>query len=405
MAVAEFHDQKSISVIQNFDFERIFDLEIDSPSSIYVLLKYLELINVQNSELVFHTNSGELINKLDEPTTSHNFYYFSKGEKENNSLVNFLFFGDIMFDRHVKEMMNKNGGVDYLIEKIAGTEKRFFQGVDIVMANLEGAVTENGEHYEPRVAIDFAFDKNDVEKLSDYNFNFFTLANNHITDQGSKGFYETQANLDDLGFNYVGCADKKVDECSVKIFEVNKNKIAMLAYSMVYGSLDEDKILEQIKDVRESVDLIIVNMHWGVEYEHQARSNQVALAHNMIDAGADIIIGHHPHVVQNVELYCIKRATTNGVYPNDKICKPIFYSLGNFIFDQYFSKETQEGLAVGLTCEEDKIQIDLFPHFSERNQVQLMANTKKERFLEWLAEISDVEEEYKEQIKSGKIKL
>jgi len=304
--------------------------------------------------------------------------------------INFLFFGDIMLDRHVKEIMNKNNGVDYLLEKIAGEEKRFFQGVDIVMANLEGAVTNSGEHYEPRVAIDFSFDKNDVQKLSDYNFNFFTLANNHITDQGWQGFNETQRNLNELGFNYVGCADKKVDECSIKVVNINDTKISMLAYSMVYGSLDEEKILEQVSSARNNSDLVIINMHWGVEYEHYARSNQKELAHNIIDAGADIIIGHHPHVVQEIEIY------------NNK---PIFYSLGNFIFDQYFSRETQEGLAIGLTWQRDEIQIDLFPFYSERSQAQLMTDERKQKFLEWLVEISDINEEYKEQIKKGKIKI
>lgn len=388
--VADFHDLKSQSVIENFNFDNIYDLEIDSPTSIYVLLKHLEIIKSQKPELIFHTNSGELIGKLDEPTTSHNFYYFTEGERETKSLINFLFFGDIMLDRHVKEIMDKNKGIDYLLEQIAGVEKRFFQGNDIVMANLEGAVTANGEHYAPQNSIDFAFDKNDVARLANYQFNFFTISNNHILDQGLQGFSETQANLAELGFSYVGCADRKVDDCSFNIKEINDVKVGFLAYSMVYGILDEEKLLTQIKEVEKQVDLVIVNIHWGVEYEHIARSNQKNLAYKMIDAGADAIIGHHPHVVQNLEIY------------NNK---PIFYSLGNFIFDQYFSNETQEGLAVGLTYESSKMQINLLPFYSEYSKVKLMTDKRKEEFLQWLKDISDVSDDFKKQIANGKINL
>jgi poly-gamma-glutamate synthesis protein (capsule biosynthesis protein) len=193
-----------------------------------------------------------------------------------------------------------------------------------------------------------------------------------------------------LGFDYVGCADRKVDDCSFNIKEINDVKVGFLAYSMVYGILDEEKLLAQIKEVKKQVDLVIVNIHWGVEYEHIARSNQKNLAHKMIDAGADAIIGHHPHVVQNLEIY------------NNK---PIFYSLGNFIFDQYFSNETQEGLAVGLTYESSKMQINLFPFFSEYSKVKLMTDKRKEEFLQWLKDISDVSDDFKKQIENGKINL
>ncbi|MFA5318560.1 MAG: CapA family protein [Patescibacteria group bacterium] len=305
-----------------------------------------------------------------------------------NRPINFLFFGDIMLGRHVKEVMDKNGGVDYLLTKIAGEEKRFFQGIDIIMANLEGAVTNNGAHYAPEISIDFAFNPEDVKQLKNYGFNFFGISNNHALDQNWRGFAETQENLKNSGFDFVGCPDKTVGECSIKIKEINGIKIGMLAYSMVYGVLDEEKMLAQIKDLKMQSDLVIVNMHWGVEYESQTRSNIKELAHNIIDAGADAIIGHHPHVVQNIEIY-------NG--------KPIFYSLGNFIFDQYFSQETQEGLAVGATWQDNKMQIDLFPFYSEKSQPALMIDERKQKFLQWLANISDVSEEYKEQIESGKI--
>jgi len=388
VAVADWHDAKSRNVIENFNFNDIYNLEIDSAPSIYTLLKYLELIKAQKSELIFATNSGKLINKPDEPTTSHNFYYFTEGDKTNDSLVNFLFFGDIMLDRHVKEVMDKNGGVDYLLKNLAGEEKRFFQGIDIIGANLEGAITAGGKYYPPEISIDFAFDPKDVAQLKNYNFNFFSIANNHVTDQGKQGYIETRENLDKLDFNYSGCPDRQVGECNIRILDIKNIKIAVLSYSMVYGILDEEKMLAQITDAKTRADLVIVNMHWGVEYEQASRKNQQTLARKIIDAGADMIIGGHPHVVQEMEVYK---------------SKPIFYSLGNFIFDQYFSPETQEGLGVGLLVDNGKTEITLLPFKSKASQVELMNGDDKQEFLNWLAESSKVSKEYREQIEQGSI--
>ncbi len=299
--------------------------------------------------------------------------------------LKFLFFGDIMLDRHVKDKINQSG-FDYLLDNFQLPAE--WQTPNIMMANMEGAVTAGGKHYPPEISIDFAFAPDDVAQLKNYGFNFFNIANNHILDQGQAGFLETQKNLENLGFNYVGCPDRQIGECNIKIFDIRDIKIAMLGYSMVYGVLEEEELLKQIKKAAEKTNLAIVFMHWGVEYEPQARSNQVALAHKIIEAGADVIIGSHPHVVQEMEVY-------NG--------KPIFYSLGNFIFDQYFSAETQEGLAVGLIADNGKIEITLLPLKSKVSQAEIMSGSEKQKFLDWLAEGSTVEEKYREQIKRGYI--
>ena len=137
----------------------------------------------------------------------------------------------------------------------------------------------------------------------------------------------------------------------------------------------------------ETTDLVIVNVHWGTEYEHQFNKIQQETAHNLIDAGADIIIGHHPHVVQGIEIY-------QG--------KPIFYSLGNFIFDQYFSSDTRAGLAVGINITDGKSEFYLFPLKSKLSQVELTEGAEKEKFFSDLINWSNLEENYKEQIKQGK---
>ncbi|PKL72718.1 AmmeMemoRadiSam system protein B [Candidatus Kuenenbacteria bacterium HGW-Kuenenbacteria-1] len=393
-AVANFHDQKSNSVISNFDFDKIYNLEIDSPSSIYVLLKYLEKIKAKNSELIFSTNSGTLIQKTDEPTTSHNFFYFKKHEVKKESLINFLFFGDLMLDRNVGQKI-KQHGLDYFFSKLAGEENRFFQGIDIISANLEGATTNNGAHYNPKMAYDFAFNPEIIKALKKYHFNFFNLANNHFSDQGEKGITETTQNLDKLKLNYSGCRDGMIDEkCASKIIEIDNRKIGLIGLSMVYSELDKKKLDDIFKKIKNKTDLIIVNIHWGTEYSHKFSKTQQEIAYQLIDAGADIVIGHHPHVVQGMEIYRNK---------------PIFYSLGNFIFDQYFSKDTQEGLAVGVNViqskEQNKLEFYLFPFKSIASQVKLMDNKEKNKFLENFINWSNIDEKIIEQIKSNKIEF
>jgi len=305
----------------------------------------------------------------------------SKEEKP----LKLLFFGDIMLDRHIKEKI-KQKEFDYLFAKFELPAE--WQLPDIMAANLEGAVTAGGKHYPPEIFIDFAFDPKGVAQLKNYNFNFFSIANNHVTDQGKQGYIETRENLDKLNFNYSGCPDRQVRECNIRILDIKNIKIAVLSYSMVYGILDEEKMLAQITDAKAQTDLVIVNMHWGVEYEQASRKNIQTLARKIIDAGADIIIGGHPHVVQEMEIY-------SG--------KPIFYSLGNFIFDQYFSRATQEGLGVGLLVDNGKMEITLLPFKSKASQVELMNGDDKQEFLNWLAESSKVSKEYREQIEQGSI--
>jgi poly-gamma-glutamate synthesis protein (capsule biosynthesis protein) len=391
--VADFHDQKSNKVIENFDFNQINNLEIDSPESIFTLLKYLSFAEAQKSELVFSTNSGRLINKPDEPTTSHNFFYFTKGEKKELQINSFLFFGDMMLDRHVKPVIEKNG-LNYILEKIAGGENRFFQGIDLISANLEGAVTSNGDHYNPIKAYDFAFVPKTVSEFKKYNFNFFNLANNHLLDQGSKGLEETKINLQTLDLNYSGCPNGVVGDCSSKLVELDNLKVGMIGLSAVSASLDQDKVKEIITELKKQADLVVANVHWGVEYEHKFNTTQQKFAYFLIDNGVDLIIGHHPHVVQGVEVY------------KEKL---IFYSLGNFIFDQYFSADTQEGLGVGLNIEkinnQKKYYFYLFPFISKSNQLELMKDEDKNNFFKKFLDWSDLDGDYVEVVKKGRLIL
>lgn len=338
--------------MSNLKYKKILLLGIS-----LILLIILLLINFVFSNDNIFKNNRKIISR-DNYAKNISSDFNSSGEvdlpDEVIEPIKLLFFGDLMLDRHVGEKINKYG-LDYLLEKL--NQENWTSSYDVVLANLEGAVANNGAHYPPHNLYDFSFSPQLIEGLKKYNFNFFNLANNHLSDQGQEGIEETYQNLSDLGFYYFGCRDAFLspseelseiemgesqpvlseENCSDIIVNVKNKKIAFLGFSMVYKNIEENEIIERIKILKEKSDFVIVNAHFGLEYQTTANSNQENLARKMIDNGADIIIGHHPHVVQNYEIYQQK---------------PIFYSLGNFIFDQYFSPETQEGLAVSITLEE-----------------------------------------------------
>jgi hypothetical protein len=321
--------------------------------------------------------------------------------------INMLFFGDLMLDRHVKERIKKiklDGLIGNLFKNLenyccsnnfqdsCGETQNGVPGkkIDLISANLEGAATDKGAHYPPANGNDFAFDPETVGGLKKYGFNFFNIANNHLSDQGKDGIIENRRNLERLSFDFSGCADGEVGDCSLMVKLINGYRVGMAGFSMVYRPFDLKKAQAIVSNLASSTDLVVVNVHWGSEYVHQFSEKQKNVAHALADAGADLIIGHHPHVVQGIEIF---KAV------------PILYSLGNFIFDQYFSADTQEGLAVGMNFQPGSgINITLLPLKSVKSQAELMKGAEKKKMLDKLAGWS-VGDETKEMIRKGVIEI
>jgi hypothetical protein len=299
--------------------------------------------------------------------------------------VRMLFFGDLMLDRHVAERMGAAGVVS-LLEPLQASG--IFAGYDLIGANLEGAVTDDGAHYRPDNAYDFAFAPANIAPLSDIGFNLFSSANNHLSDQGERGIAETAANLSALGFVHTGCSDRVVGDCSATTTVVNGKRIGFAAFSEVYGLLDDEAVLAVVRSLASSSDLTLVSIHWGVEYEHLPTRRQVEFGRKLAEAGADAVIGHHPHVVQGMTVH-------RGV--------PIFYSLGNFIFDQYFSPDTQEGLGVSFVFHPDRTELVFHPLKSKMSVVREMDELERRDFFKKFVEWSDLDDEQAVDITEGEL--
>ncbi|MDK2949058.1 MAG: hypothetical protein PWQ56_223 [Patescibacteria group bacterium] len=286
------------------------------------------------------------------------------------------FVGDMMFDRGVERSMLRNSFV-FPVELIKG----FLNNFDDVVGNLEGPINEEPEDFFDN-SLKFSFDKRTLESLNVANFSVLSLANNHTLNMGREGLAETRSILTEDEINFTG------DPIICDIADIySKDGISYFGINKTYSFNCSDKeIVSSIEEYKfyNPESFLVILIHWGNEYEETNSIQQQKLGRAMIDAGADLIIGSHPHVVQNIEIY------------NDKL---IFYSLGNFIFDQYFSKETQQGLIIGLEIYPEEKVYNIYPVESILSQPQLMEDP--EEFLENLA--SNSSEELRESIKKGKI--
>lgn len=283
------------------------------------------------------------------------------------SPVRFLFFGDIMLGRHVETLMNANGD-EYPFQLI----EPFMTQMGLVMANLEGPIVS--DHAQtPEGSFVFSFKPSTGALLKKVGIDAVSLANNHTLNQGNAGFLETEQNLDAAGIKHTGQPYDASDRYVLHT-TVNNMPITIAGFNMTFSEDDPDQAVATVAELRKaSAEPIIVFMHWGTEYALHSTVVQEALAHKLIDAGASAIIGAHPHVVEEVENY-------KG--------HMIFYSLGNFIFDQYFSTDTQQELAVSLSIDGDAWNWTVHPLKSVLSQPQVMDDADAAAFIKVLQDRS-----------------
>lgn len=288
--------------------------------------------------------------------------------------------GDIMLDRSVRSQIDKFGP-DHIFASTTDTIK----GADVSFANLEGVVT----NFDSVSAVNhdilrFTFDPAVLDILKSAGFKAFSQANNHDNDFGSAGI--------DQSFNYLKGAGLQVfgdyfnKDGKVATFNKNGFDIALIGYNEFGGTVDHT--LDLIKNYKAENYFVIVMPHWGIEYQDYPTDFQKETAKKMIDIGADIIVGAHPHVVESVE-----------VYKN----KPIFYSLGNFVFDQNFSYGTTHSIVLKIEKTESKEKITILPIALNNSVPSFMDGADNQKMLDFLASISD--DSLKQQIQSGEIDL
>lgn len=239
----------------------------------------------------------------------------------NPEILKLAFVGDIMLDREVEKKILKEGGGDFRFPFLNIADQ--LSNYDFLFGNLEGPISSGGENVGSIYS--FRMDPRAIDGLKFAGFDALSVANNHSGDWGREAFFDTLSILREAGIVPVGATT------SPEIFGIKGVKISMLAFSDFPGPgirADDELIKSSVSLARSSADLIVVSFHFGEEYQKLPTARQIELARLAVDFGADLVIGHHPHVSQPVEKY-------KNSY--------IAYSLGNFIFDQNFSEETMRG--------------------------------------------------------------
>lgn len=259
-----------------------------------------------------------------------------------------LFGGDAMLSRVVGSKTVSSGDWSWPFAHISST----LAAADLTIINLESPFTIGGNHTVKTGSFSFNADPMMARGLVSAGVDVVSLANNHMLNQGAKGIADTKTVLKENDISYLGAGLTEAEARLPVIRAVNGTRFGFIAYAYPDDyqtaaatkagttNLDIEKMRADVIAIKPQVDVVIILMHAGYEYTEKPNAQQTAFAHAAIDAGADLIVGHHPHWVQQVEKY-------NG--------KTIIYSLGNLVFDQMWSIETTEGALAEVKYVDGKI--------------------------------------------------
>lgn len=295
--------------------------------------------------------------------------------------------GDVMLTRGTYRYI-KNFGVDYPFLLIREELIKH----DIAFANLESPVSHRGSIYSPfKKGIYFKADPEVLEGLKFAGFDVFSLANNHVFDWGIDAVSDTMELLDNSGIKYSGVGETREEALKPAVFHMNDTSVAFISINDIYPfvinqsgktmwtmtfernepEIDPDiDLKKEIKELKSKYDIVIASVHSGIEYVPEPESNKIKKMRELIDYGVDVVLGSHPHVIQGIEVY------KGGI---------IAYSLGNFIFDQDWSKETSLGLLLELSFLGDRL-IYFNPSVLtiDKAQAKILNNGESEHILTYL---------------------
>jgi hypothetical protein len=241
----------------------------------------------------------------------------------------------------------------------AGAVRSLISGADLAIANFENPAPDRFSFHSSGTS--FSANPAYIAGLKDAGIDWVSLANNHIGDQGRRGVLQTIANLDDHGIEHGGAGRNATEAHKATLIDVGGVTVGMLGYDQIapgYNATDdaagsaritEAALKVDVKAAREAgADVVIVFPHWGIEYHAEPSAAQRRLGRAAINAGADMVIGNHPHWAEGMEVY-------RG--------KPIWYALGNLVFDQTWSNYTMEGITLELTFRgKQLVQARIRPH-------------------------------------------
>lgn len=331
----------------------------------------IQLVSIEVSVPVKNFEYGNLKDRVKEKvvyvsSVIQGTQYSSVQKTKHDSIV---FVGDVMLGRNVEVLMDMKGlSYPYL-------------GLDLPTLGQNAAVVGNFESsmavqhvMTPAYQMRFSVRADTLPALKDAGFSHLSLANNHSLDYGIEGYRSATTQLLEHALISFGHGTV-LDEQSISYIDSPRGIIALVGINASGAIPKKSDINSALSVADKKSDIQIVYIHWGIEYDLLHNKTQKLLAKELVEAGADLIIGHHPHVVQDVDII-------DGVI--------VFYSLGNYIFDQYFSEDVKEGLVLSLELG-DEAGIYLVPVESKNplSQPTLMNPGDHALFLKNLAKRSN----------------
>jgi poly-gamma-glutamate synthesis protein (capsule biosynthesis protein) len=268
------------------------------------------------------------------------------------AMITLIAVGDIMLGRSVNAKMRALNNFNYPFLKTAD----FLRAADITFINLESPFYDDCP--TTNTGMIFCADPKSIDGLVFAGVDIVNLANNHIRNYGKEGVEQTinlldKNNISFTGISYLNDIYYYSDGGFIQR-KVRNTEFGFLGFDLTSG-YQEEKVVQAVRESSPDVDILIVSFHWGTEYAQEPSTRQIELAHRVIGAGADLILGHHPHVIQKTEDYHEGK---------------IVYSLGNFVFDQPWSEATKKGLVGIFTFQGKKLVNSEFKEVSIKDYSQ-----------------------------------
>lgn len=284
--------------------------------------------------------------------------------------VRLLFAGDVYLSDHVLEAYDAAGGIDGVLSQGYQAE---IQAADFFMTNEEFPFSTRGTP-APDKQFTFRVHPERVKLMQEMGIDLVTLANNHALDYGRDAMLDTIDTLDHAGIRYVGAGKNLAEARKPAIVELNGRTFAFIGATRVYPEADwaagtdsagmfsaydgGAALAEEVKAAKQQADYVIAYVHWGIEREEMPNEVQKSIAHRLVDAGADLVVGAHPHVLQGLEYY-------QGV--------PIAYSLGNFVFGSSIPSTA----LLQADVDDEGIRLRLIPGTSAAGYTRKLDDTEK----------------------------
>lgn len=333
-----------------------------------------------STDMQKHTVNSETVKETEqqEPVTVQTTEAVAN---QTDKAVSMIFTGDVLFANSFSTAYG-NGGITKVVSQDLLQE---LNQADITMVNEEFPFSMRGTKMENK-QYTFRADPANVNALQEMGVDIVSLANNHILDYGKDALEDTFTTLDGAGILYAGAGTSAERAKACQTIMVNGTKVGFLAASRVipegnwnvddstpgvFTTYDGTALCKAVEDARKVCDYVVVFVHWGVEQEAYPEDYQKNLAKQYVDAGADLVIGSHTHCLQGIEFY-------NG--------KPIYYSLGNFVFDSDIS----QSMAVKITIGTDKTTTcQLIPVYAASGCTMKMEESGASSLYQYMESISN----------------